>query len=305
MDFFEPSYIQEYRNGALEEKIEKCIKILNECTLCPRKCKVNRLKNEKGICRVGRWAVISSFNPHFGEESPLVGFYGSGTIFFSYCNLGCIFCQNYEISHLGGGHLVSPEILGDIMLKLKDFRCHNINFVTPTHVVPQILEALPFAIERGLNIPLVYNCGGYENIETLKLLEGIFDIYMPDFKYMDKRVAFELSKAEDYPEVVKEAIKEMYRQVGDLKMDNNGIAYRGLLIRHLILPNGLAGTEKVMEFIAKNISPYTYVNIMNQYRPCYKSHLFPKIGRRITEKEFDNAINIAINKGIRRIDGIN
>lgn len=277
---------------------------MRECTLCPRNCRVNRLEGENGICRTGSLPFVSSYNPHFGEEKPLVGRYGSGTIFMTNCNLLCIFCQNYTISHLGDGSEISLNELADIMLYLQKIGCHNINFVTPTHQVPQILGALHIAIDRGLRIPLVYNCGGYECVETLKILDGIFDIYMPDFKYSDKEAAFKLSKAKDYPDIAKAAIKEMHRQVGDLIIDERGIAVRGLLVRHLILPGGLAGTEEVVRFLSKEISPDTYLNLMDQYHPCYKASSNPPLDRRITKKEFSEAVKMAIKAGLKRLDGI-
>jgi len=262
---------------------------------------VNRLAGEKGTCRVGRQAMVSSFGPHFGEESPLVGYYGSGTIFLTYCNLRCVFCQNYDISHLGHGHPVAPEQLANMMLALQARGCHNINFVTPTHVVPQLLEAIVLAAERDLNVPLVYNCGGYESVETLRLLDGVFDIYMPDFKYTEATVAKRLSGAEDYPLIVKAALKEMHRQVGDLVVDERGIALRGMIVRHLVLPNNLAGTEEAMRFLAEELSPHTYVNVMAQYRPCYRALEFPEIARRPAREEFRAAVQAALNAGLHRL----
>ncbi len=258
----------------------------------------------KGVCRVGRQPVVSSFMPHFGEEAPLVGHYGSGAIFLTYCNLKCLFCQNYDISHLGHGEEVSTRELAEMMAALQRRGCHNINFVTPTHQVPQILEAVSLAVDMGLEIPLVYNCGGYEAVETIRLLEGIFDIYMPDFKYGDDEAAKRLSNAPDYVGIARAAIKEMHHQVGDLVMDGRGIAVRGLLLRHLVLPEGLAGTKEVMSFIAGEISPDTYVNIMDQYRPCYKAYDNPPMDRRITGEEFDEAVRVATDEGLRRLDGI-
>ena len=299
---YEPLYIKTYKSGLLEEKIEKAYKILKNCTLCPRECKVNRLEGEKGICRTGRLPIISSYFPHFGEEDPLVGTNGSGTIFISYCNLLCMYCQNYEISHLGEGKETPIEEFAKMMISLQIIGCHNINIVTPTHIVPQLLEALKIAIEGGLRIPLVYNTSGYEKVETLRILEGVVDIYMPDFKYWDKDVAKRYSKAPDYPEVAREAIKEMHRQVGDLKINNRGIAEQGLLVRHLVLPHGLAGTRNVMEFIANEISPNTYVNIMAQYRPCGKAHEDDYLNRRITSEEYQKAVQDALDVGLKRLD---
>lgn len=304
MDEFEPGYIRLVREGKLTERIQAANKILESCTLCPRRCQVNRLEGERKFCRMGKLPVVSSFGPHFGEERPLVGRSGSGTIFLTYCNLGCIFCQNYDISHLGHGEEVSLERLAEMMLSLQKIGCHNINFVTPTHAAAQILTALEIAIEQGLHLPLVYNCGGYESIETIRLLEGIFDIYMPDFKYTEAEVARSLSQAKDYPERAKQAIKEMHRQVGDLVINKQGIALRGLLVRHLVLPQGLAGTKEAMRFLAQEISPHTYVNVMDQYRPCFKANEYPPIDRRPTPEEFQEAVRSAREQGLHRLDGM-
>jgi putative pyruvate formate lyase activating enzyme len=297
-----PSYLKLYRENVLKERIDKAYRILEKCTLCPRQCKVNRLEGEKGICKTGILPVISSYNAHFGEESPLVGRHGSGTIFITHCNLLCLFCQNYEISHLGEGREVSIEAFARMMINLQEIGCHNINFVTPTHVVPQILDALLVAIEMGLKIPLVYNSSGYDAVETLKLLDGVFDIYMPDFKFTDPEVAKKMCKAEDYPERAKEAIKEMHRQVGDLIIDENGIARRGLLVRHLVMPEGLAGTANAMRFIAQEISKNTYVNIMNQYRPCGEAHKISSINRTLKMEEYTEAIRLTKEAGLSRLD---
>ena len=301
---FEPGYIRLHKSGELARRVEAAREILADCTLCPWHCHVNRLEGEKGVCRVGALPMVSSYGPHFGEERPLVGLHGSGTIFLSFCNLKCVFCQNYDISHLGEGREVEIGELGEMMLLLWRQGCHNINFVTPSHQAAQILAALPHAVERGLDVPLVYNCGGYEEAATLRLLDGIFDIYMPDFKYGDSATALRFSGSPRYVETAKEALKEMHRQVGDLVMDERGIALRGLLVRHLVLPAGLAGTGEVMDFIAREISPDTYVNIMDQYRPCYKAHEYPPLNRRITAAEFKEAVAIAREKGIHRLDGI-
>ena len=299
---FQPAYINLYKTGKLLERIEKAQNLLKECQICPRRCKVNRLENKMGLCKVGRLSKVSSYNPHFGEELPLVGMHGSGTIFITSCNLGCVFCQNYEISHLGEGFEVSSERFAQMMIELQNMGCHNINFVTPTHVVPQILEALLIAVREGLKIPLVYNTGGYDLVETLELLEGVFDIYMPDFKFSDSEVAARLCKARDYPQVAMKAIKEMHRQVGDLVVDERGIAERGLIVRHLIMPNGLAGTRKVMQFLVQKISSNTYVNIMDQYHPCGLAHTYSEINRRISLEEFENALQIAREEGLHRLD---
>ncbi len=287
--------------GKLAKQRDDQVKgLLTECRLCPRKCEVNRLKGEKGFCGGGRLARISSVGPHFGEEPVLVGRHGSGTIFFAGCNLKCLFCQNYQISHLNQGDEVSGEGLAEEMLYLQYIGCHNINLVTPTHFLPQIIEALGIAYSKGLELPIVYNCGGYESLEALKLLDGLVDIYMPDLKYTDPQVGEELSQAPDYYQVAKGAIKEMFRQVGDLELDQRGIAQRGLLLRHLVLPDGLAGTEEAMRFIAQEVSVDTYVNIMDQYRPCYKATETPRLNRRITKEEYQKAMEIARGFGLHR-----
>lgn len=288
----------------ITKKIQALYDLMRGCKLCPRHCGVNRLEGELGFCKTGAKPVVSSWGPHFGEESPLVGRFGSGTIFFTHCNLGCLYCQNWTISHLGEGEELTVERLSDIMLMLQQNGTHNINLVTPTHQTPMIVEAIYLARERGLEIPIVYNCGGYEDIETLKLLEGIIDIYMPDIKYMSSDFAKKYSYAPDYPEIVKIAIKEMHRQVGDLVIDHRGIAQKGLLVRHLVLPNNIAGTEEVVRFIAEEISRDTYINIMDQYRPCYRAFEHPELSRRISRKEYEDAINLALKAGLKRIDGV-
>lgn len=306
MSLSRPSYIRLYETGELQKRIEALNEILARCRLCPRNCNVNRLEGEKGVCRTGVRPVVSSFNPHFGEEPPLVGHCGSGTIFLTFCNLKCVFCQNYDISHLGAGQEVSVDELSRMMLSLQRRGCHNINFVTPTHQVAQIVAALPQAIEGGLEVPLVYNCGGYESLDTIRLLHGIFDIYMPDMKYGSDEAAGTLSGALDYCSISRAALKEMHRQVGDLVLDSSGIAERGLIVRHLVLPDGIAGTREVMGFIAHELSPGTYVNIMDQYRPCHKaseSELYPSMARRITSREFDEAVSIATDEGLTRLAG--
>jgi putative pyruvate formate lyase activating enzyme len=263
---------------------------------------VNRLEDERGICKTGRLAMVSSFNPHFGEEDPLVGKHGSGTIFMTNCNLLCIFCQNWDISHQEEGCEVTHKTLAGMMLHLQGTGCHNINFVTPTHVIPQIVQALPYAIEAGLNVPLVYNSGGYDAVETLKLLDGIFDIYMPDFKFWDTEMARAYLKAPDYPEIARAALKEMHRQVGDLTLDENGTAQRGILLRHLVMPGGIADTRNIMRFVANEISADTYVNIMNQYRPCGLAYREPTLNRRITQAEYETALEDAREEGTTRLD---
>jgi len=299
---FEAAYLKTHRQGLIQERVDKAISCLQDCTLCPRLCRVNRLEGEKGTCRAGRLPEVSSHSPHFGEERPLVGLHGSGTIFLTHCNLRCRFCQNYPISHLGEGREVSSERLARMMLELQNLGCHNINFVTPTHFVPQILEALPTAIERGLRIPLVYNSSGYDSVSTLKLLDGIFDIYMPDFKFARSGPAEEYCQAADYPKVARAAVRDMHRQAGDLVLDERGIARRGLLVRHLVLPEGLAGTEDVVRFLADKISPDTYVNIMDQYCPCGDISPRSPLGRRITGEEYEQALELARAAGLTRLD---
>jgi len=296
----EPGYLA-FCPKELEIRAEKCWELLKSCRVCPRRCGVNRLKDErKGFCQMGINPKIYSFHPHFGEENCLVGVGGSGTIFFSSCNLACVYCQNYEISQLKEGEEVKIEDLGEIMISLQNQGCHNINLVSPTIWVPQIVKAVIIAKEKGLNLPLVYNTGGYDSPSTLKLLEGIVDIYMPDIKYSDGKIGLKYSLASDYWTIVRRAVKEMHRQVGDLII-KNGLAVRGLLIRHLVLPNGIAGTEKVMKFIA-SLSKNSYINIMNQYYPTNKAHLYPELNRQITPEEFSEAIKIAKNFGLYRFN---
>jgi putative pyruvate formate lyase activating enzyme len=246
--------------------------------------------------------VVSSYGPHFGEEAPLVGRHGSGTIFFTYCNLRCVFCQNYTISQLGEGCVIDKEELARMMLSLQASGCHNINLVSPTHIVPHILEALYLAVSMGLHLPLVYNSGGYDSVDTLELLDGIVDIYMPDMKYSDAKIAEQLSGIEDYPKINKAAIKEMYRQVGDLQIDEQGIAQRGLLVRHLVLPHRLAGTQEIVRFLAREVSTNTYLNIMAQYHPCYKAFDIPLLSRPVNKQEFYEAIDLAHQQGLYRLD---
>ncbi len=302
MPAFKSAYLETSEKGLLKKKIAQSSKILSGCTLCPRGCGVDRLSGETGICMTGERAMVSSYNPHFGEETPLVGRNGSGTIFFTHCNLLCNFCQNYDISHEGLGKEVSDRELADMMLYLQNSGCHNINFVTPSHVVPQILSALEKAVENGLTVPLVYNTSGYDAVDTIKLLDNVFDIYMPDFKFWDPDIAAATCDARDYPEVVREAIIEMHRQVGDLDTDESGLAIRGLLIRHLVLPKGLAGTGDVMNFIAQKVSPNSYVNIMPQYRPCGKAYEAKELSGYITKEDFESALLSAMKEGIRRFD---
>ena len=295
--------------GSFSKPVQKLWEYMEPCVLCPRRCKVNRRQGQGGFCGIGSLPVVSSTGPHFGEESVLVGSGGSGTIFFAGCNLGCIFCQNYDISHLRHGRQVTIEHLAQSMLELQNYGCSNINFVTPTHVIPAIAAAIELARKDILAIPTVYNSGGYDSVETLKLLEGLMDIYMPDMKYSDSAVAKELSSAPDYPQVNREAVREMHRQVGDLQIKKapppnaviGGLALRGLLIRHLVLPENLAGSFEIIDFLAKEISPKTAINVMDQYHPCYKAHLQPKINRRPTLEEIESVRRYALEKGLNII----
>jgi putative pyruvate formate lyase activating enzyme len=287
------------------EEFDRRVSALREqmraCALCPRRCGADRSRGETGVCRVGAQATVSSYGPHFGEESPLVGRGGSGTVFLTHCNLGCLFCQNSDISHLGNGSKVAVDVLASVMLRLQRQGCHNINWVTPTHQTPALVEALRIAVNDGLRLPIVYNCGGYESVETLRLLDGIVDIYMPDAKYSDDAVGKRLSGVPDYWERCREALAEMHRQVGDLVIDESGLARRGLLVRHLVLPEGLAGTEAVMRFLA-GLSPNTYVNVMAQYRPAYRASEIAEINRALTSSEFAAAVEAARNAGLSRLD---
>ncbi len=290
---FIPSYIALFEKGELNQRIQLLKEFLKECRLCPRECRVNRLNGEVGYCKAPSEIMVSSAFPHFGEEPPLVGYHGSGTIFLTHCNLRCVFCQNYDISHLGRGEQITSSEIAKAMVKLQEMGCHNINFVTPTHYAPQIVASLPEAIEMGLSLPIVYNCSGYESIEVIRLLDGVIDIYMPDAKYMEEKFSKQFSNAPDYPEVIKKVLREMHRQVGDLKTNSKGIAERGLLIRHLVMPGGVASSEAVLKFIAEEISSHSYVNIMDQYRPEYRAYEYSEISRRITHKEYLETIQMA------------
>lgn len=302
---FEPAYRRLYESGELRERVERAVALLENCTLCPRDCHVNRRADKFAVCKSGRYAVVSSHFAHFGEEDCLRGWNGSGTIFFSWCNLRCVFCQNYDISWEGGGRGTRPAELAAMMLRLQEKGCHNINFVTPEHVVPQILEALPLAIGRGLRLPLVYNTSAYDSLDSIELLDGVVDIYMPDFKFWHPAMARQYAKAPNYPEAARSAIKAMHRQVGDLVLDENGLALRGLLVRHLVMPGGIAGTREIMEWIARELGPNTYVNVMNQYHPAGKVSVkdYVEINRRLNSEEFRQALAAARAAGLRRLDG--
>jgi putative pyruvate formate lyase activating enzyme len=294
------SYLEKLTNNELKIRAEQLHELMRECVLCPRQCKAKRFEGKYGVCRTTNSISISCASPHYGEEGPLVGSHGSGTIFFSSCNLKCLYCQNFQISHLRQGNEITTGQLADTMLRLQQLNCHNINFVTPTHVIANIVDALIIAIQNGLNIPLVYNCGGYESVQILKLLDGIIDIYMPDIKYADNATARKYSGAKDYWDVVRPAVKEMHRQVGDLIVGEHGVATRGLLIRHLVLPNRLAGSEEVLQFIAKEISTESYVNIMDQYHPAFRAWSIPELGRPIVKVEHLVAVGYAQDLGLHR-----
>ncbi len=296
------SYLELLRSGRLRERVEEALSQLEACSICPHACGVDRLADDTGKCRTPREAIVSSYGPHLGEEAPLVGRHGSGTMFFTNCNLECLFCQNYTVSQLGEGEIVSGEDLARIMLWLQDRGCHNINLVSPTHVVPQILQALEIAARSGLRLPLVYNSGGYDSVDTLRMLDGIVDIYMPDMKYDDEETARELSGIENYPPVNRAAVSEMHRQVGDLETDGEGVARRGLLVRHLVLPQGLAGTKGVVDFLSREISLNTYLNVMAQYRPCHRAFRVPALERPISSDEFREALSLAREAGLSRLD---
>ncbi len=301
---FQPAYLRLYESGELERRAGRALGMLESCTACPRNCRVNRLEDKFAVCKTGRYAIVSSYNAHHGEEDCLRGWRGSGTIFFSGCNLRCVFCQNFDISWQVHGTPAPPEKLARMMLELQADGCHNINFVTPEHVVPQIVEALPLAVERGLRLPIVYNTSAYDSMESLELMDGVVDIYMPDFKYWDSEMARKYSKAPDYPEVARRTIKEMYRQVGDLVMDEHGLAKRGLLVRHLVMPGDIAGTREVMRWIARELSPTTYVNVMAQYYPAGKVSRseYVEINRRVLPGEYARALDEARRAGLDRLD---
>ncbi len=292
-----PRYLN-IKEEEFDRRIEKAYNLLSSCEVCPHKCRVNRLEGERGFCRSSEEVIVSSYNAHFGEEPPLVGYFGSGTIFFTNCNLKCVYCQNYPISQLGNGNTVTLPELAKIMLTLQKRKCHNINLVTPTHFVPQILKSLKLAIKMGLHIPLVYNTSGYEAVRTLKLLAGIVDIYLPDARYSDNETAKKYSSAPGYFEIMKKALKEMHHQVGDLAVDKTGVARSGLIVRHLVLPEGLSGTRKIMRFIAREISSHTYISLMAQYFPAYQAGQFPSLSRRINREEYREALQAFKEEGL-------
>jgi putative pyruvate formate lyase activating enzyme len=301
---FQSAYLQLWQSGELSRRVELGLEKLADCTLCPRNCHVNRIEYKTKTCRTGRYAVVSSYFAHHGEERCLRGTRGSGTIFFTWCNLRCVFCQNYEISWQGDGRTVTPDELAEMMLALQAQGCHNINLVTPEHVVPQILEAVSRAAERGLHLPLVYNTSAYDSLDSLALMDGVVDIYMPDFKFWDPEKARPYAKAPDYPEAARRAIREMHRQVGPLLLDEQGIAVRGVLLRHLVMPGGVAGTAQIMQWIARELSPETYVNLMAQYRPAGRvsTKQYSEINRSVSTEEFRQAREDFRTAGLHRLD---
>jgi putative pyruvate formate lyase activating enzyme len=298
---FIPAYLS-LSPGELEQRARDAFTRMKCCDLCAQNCKVDRLSGELGVCKTGLSVKVSSYGAHLGEEDPLRGWKGSGTIFFSRCNLRCQYCQNYDISQTDAGMEVTPQELASIMLKVQAGGCHNINFVSPSHVVPQILVALSLAAQSGLRLPLVYNTGGYDSLETLQILEGIIDIYMPDMKYANGKYAKKYSRAGNYPKVNRDAIREMHRQVGDMQLDEDGLATRGLLVRHLVLPGNLAGTRRIVQFLAREISQETYLNLMAQYRPAYNASRYPELNRRIKASEYNSAVEMAQEVGMTNLD---
>jgi len=300
---FHPAYLKLLGAGDLAARVEAAHRHLGDCDLCARYCRVNRRQTVNGaVCRTGEWAVVASFGAHHGEEECLRGTRGSGTIFFTWCNLRCVFCQNWDISQKGAGFEMKARALADIMLELQAEGCHNINLVSPSHVVAQVIAAVDDAAKRGLRLPLVYNTGGYDSPEAFALLDGIVDIYMPDMKYGSSEIARKYSKVRNYVEVNRVAVKEMHRQVGDLVLDERGVAQRGLLFRHLVLPGNLAGTDGVLRFLAEEVSPDSYLNLMDQYRPCHRAGEYPEIARPPTAAEYRAARRTAQAYGLTRLD---
>ncbi|WP_044963607.1 MULTISPECIES: radical SAM protein [Sorangium] len=297
-----PAYLAAHASGELERRAEEAVRALARCEICPRNCRVDRLADRAKVCSTGRRARVSTYFPHFGEEDCLRGWAGSGTIFFSFCNLKCVFCQNHDASQAGDGDEVSPERLAEMMLELQAMGCHNINFVTPEHVVPEILEALPLAIRGGLRLPLVYNTSAYDSMESLAWMDGVIDIYMPDFKVWTKESGIRYLKAKDYREVACRTIREMDRQVGPLQLGPDGLARRGVLVRHLVMPGLLDESRAIFEFLAREVSADTYVNIMGQYRPEYRASEYPEIDRRPTVDEITAARRLGREAGLHRFD---
>ena len=300
---FVPAYLTLHARGELAHRMDEAYRHLENCDLCARYCRINRRRTTRGaVCRTGGRAVVASYAAHYGEEDPLRGWRGSGTIFFSWCNLRCVFCQNWDISQTGAGREEEPAQIADMMLALQEQGCHNINLVSPSHVIAPIIAAVHDAAQRGLCLPLVYNTGGYDSLEALALLDGIIDIYMPDMKYGDSALAHKYSAARDYVGVNQAAVREMHRQVGELVLDANGVALRGLLVRHLVLPGGVAVTDKVLEFLAKEISRQTYLNLMDQYQPSWHASRYPEINRGLTSEEYRKALDAAARLGFNRLD---
>jgi putative pyruvate formate lyase activating enzyme len=300
---FVPGYLNLLQSSELARRVRRAFQHLGRCDLCANYCRADRLESARGArCRTARRARVASYGPHHGEERPLVGRNGSGTIFFSGCNLACVFCQNWDISQEDRGREVSAAELAAMMLELQAMGCHNINLVSPSHVVAPVLAALMLAARQGLRLPLVYNTGGFDSPQALALLDGVVDIYMPDMKYADSEVARRYSGVPGYAEVNQAAVLEMHRQVGNLVLDERGIARRGLLVRHLVLPENLAGTDRILTFIAEKVSSNTYVNLMDQYRPCYCADRHPPLDRRITVEEYATALRWAREKGLWRLD---
>jgi putative pyruvate formate lyase activating enzyme len=297
-----PSYLHLLESGELQERALEAHRQLAHCLGCAWECSIDRLAGKVGVCRIGESARVSSYGPHLGEEDPLRGWRGSGTIFFTSCNLRCQYCQNHDISQTENGYLVKADRLAEIMLELQALGCHNINLVSPSHVVAQFLEALLLAAQAGLRLPIVYNTGGYDSMHSLQLLDGVIDIYMPDMKYASDRIARAYSKIPHYPQVNQAAVLEMHRQVGDLQIDRDGLATRGLLVRHLVLPHGLAGTGEIVRFLAEQVSPDTYLNLMDQYRPAFNARLFPKLNRRLKSDEYQVALELTHAVGLKRLD---
>ena len=302
---FQPAYLKAFEDGTLKAKAERAVASLADCVVCPRDCHIDRLSNKIGVCKSGRLSRVSTHFPHFGEEDVLRGWKGSGTIFFSWCNLRCVFCQNSDISQIGEGREVTAAELASMMLDLQDQGCHNINFVTPEHVVPQLLESVLIAVERGLRLPLVYNTSSYDSLDSIELMNGIVDIYMPDFKFWDREHARKYALAPDYPESARKVIKAMHEQVGALQVDEFGLALRGVIVRHLVMPDMLDDTKEIMEYLSKSISPDTFVNIMDQYYPAYKvktEEKYAEINRHIFPEELDKAYDLAQQAGLWRFD---
>jgi len=312
IDPFEPAYLEVHRSGGLEDRVDAALAELEDCRACPRDCRVDRLADESRVCHTGRYARVASYGPHHGEEDCLRGRLGSGTIFFSQCNLRCVFCQNWDISQNDAGPERTAGQIADLMLQLQDAGCHNVNFVTPEHVAPQVIEAIAEAVPRGLRVPIVYNTSAYDAVRSLELLDGLVDIYMPDFKFWKRETSLRLAKAKDYPERAREAIAEMHRQVGPLQFGPDGVARRGVLVRHLVMPGQLDESDAIFRWLARDVSSDTYVNIMGQYRPEYRvghpgpgtegKPRYPEIARRPARDELEEAYELARRAGLWRFD---